>query len=379
MGRAIFEPEHEQVRRTTREFLDREALPHLDRWTEQGHVDREIFRRAGEIGLLGMDVPTEYGGAGTDDYRYNVVVNEECARGGSGVGIQLQNDLIVPYINSLGTEEQKKRFLTGITSGELLGCIAMSEPGAGSDLAGVRTSGRRDGDDWVLNGSKTFISGGILADFAIVVTRTDPEAGHKGFTLFLVEEGMPGFAKGKKLDKIGNRASDTAELFFDNVRVPDANRLGEIGGGFYALMRNLPQERLGIAIIGLIAAERALEITMQYAKERTAFGQPIGQFQINRHALSEMHTKLTIARVYIDHAIMAVTRGELSAQEAAGAKWWTSELEWEVVDRCMQMFGGYGYINEYEIAAIWRNSRVQRVYGGTTEILKDLVGRDLGF
>ncbi|WP_019873066.1 acyl-CoA dehydrogenase family protein [Sporichthya polymorpha] len=379
MGRSIFEPEHEQVRRTTREFLDREALPHLERWTEQGHVDREIFCRAGEIGLLGMDVPTEYGGAGMDDYRYNVVVSEECARGGSGVGLTLQNDLIAPYIKSLGTEGQKKRFLTGITSGELLGCIAMSEPGAGSDLAGIRTSARRDGDDWVLNGSKTFISGGILADFAIVVTRTDAEAGHKGFTLFLVEDGMPGFAKGKKLDKIGNRASDTAELFFDNVRVPDANRLGEIGGGFYALMRNLPQERLGIAIIGLIAAERALEITMQYAKERTAFGQPIGQFQVNRHALSEMHTKLTIARVYIDHAIMAVTRGELSAQEAAGAKWWMSELEWEVVDRCMQMFGGYGYINEYEIAAIWRNSRVQRVYGGTTEILKDLVGRGLGF
>ena len=379
MGRSIFEPEHEQVRRTTREFLDREALPHLDRWTEQGHVDRDIFRRAGEIGLLGMDVPAEYGGAGTDDYRFNVVVSEECARGASGVGLTLQNDLIAPYIKSLGTEEQKKRFLTGITSGDLLGCIAMSEPGAGSDLAGIRTNAHRDGDGWVLNGSKTFISGGILADFAIVVARTDPDAGHKGFTLFLVEEGMPGFAKGKKLDKIGNRASDTAELFFEDVRVPDANRLGEVGGGFYALMRNLPQERLGIAIIGLIAAERALEITMQYAKDRSAFGQPIGQFQVNRFALSEMHTKLTIARVYIDHAIMAVTRGELSAQEAAGAKWWMSELEWEVVDRCMQMFGGYGYINEYEIAAIWRNSRVQRVYGGTTEILKDLVGRSLGF
>jgi alkylation response protein AidB-like acyl-CoA dehydrogenase len=377
--RTIFEAEHDQLRKTARDFIEREALPLLPKWKEQGHVDRETFLRAGELGLLGMDVPEQYGGAGIDDYRFNVVVSEECARRGSQVGLSLQNDLIAPYLKAFGTEEQKKRFLPGLVRGELLGAIAMSEPGAGSDLAGIRTSARRDGDDWIINGSKTFISGGILADFVIVVAQTDPEAGRKGFTLFLLEAGMNGFAKGKKLDKIGNRGSDTAELFFQDVRVPDANRLGEVGGGFYALMRNLPQERLGIAVIGLVAAERALEITMSYAKERTAFGQPIGQFQANRFALSEMHTRLQVARVYIDQSILAVTQGEFTAEDAAGAKWWMTELEWEVVDRCMQMFGGYGYINEYEIAEIWRNSRVQRVYGGTTEILKDLVGRSLGF
>jgi len=376
--RPIFDSEHEQVREVARDFFEKYAVPHRDEWEQRGDVGREVWRQAGAHGLLGLEIPEQYGGPGINDYRFSAVITEESARSRSGVSLVLQNDIVAPYVISLGTDEQKQRWLPGIVTGELLGAIAMSEPGAGSDLAGIRTSARRDGDEWILNGSKTFISGGILADFVIVVARTDPDAGHKGFTLLVVEDGMPGFERGKKLDKIGCRTSDTAELFFSDVRVPDSNRLGEEGRGFYALMRNLPQERMGIAVGGLASAERAFEITLAYAKERTAFGQPIGSFQANRFALAEMHTKLQVARSYLDQCIASVAAGELSAEDAAGAKWWITELQWDITDRCMQLFGGYGYINEYEIAAIWRDARVQRLYGGTTEIMKDLVGRKLG-
>jgi alkylation response protein AidB-like acyl-CoA dehydrogenase len=355
------------------------AVPHREEWEAQGHVGREIWKQAAAHGLLGLEIPEEYGGPGIHDYRFNAVVIEEATRTRAGVALTLQNEIVGPYLVSLGTDEQKKRWLPGMVTGDVLGAIAMSEPGAGSDLAGIRTSARRDGGDWIINGSKTFISGGYLADFVIVVTRTDPEAGHRGFTLFIVEDGMPGFERGKKLDKVGQRTSDTMELFLGDVRVPDGYRLGEEGRGFYALMRNLPQERMGIAVGGLASAELAFEITKEYAATREAFGQPIGKFQVNRHALSEMHTKLQVARTYLDQCILGVTSGELSAEDAAGAKWWITELEWEIVDRCMQMFGGYGYINEYEIAQIWRDARIQRLYGGTTEIMKDLVGRKLGF
>jgi alkylation response protein AidB-like acyl-CoA dehydrogenase len=378
MRRTIFEPEHEQLRETAHAFFVKYAVPHRDEWEAQGHVGREIWQQAGAHGLLGLEIPAEYGGPGVHDYRFNAVIIEEATRTRAGVALTLQNEIIAPYVVSLGTEEQKRRWLPGLVTGQTLGAIAMSEPGAGSDLAGIRTSARRDGDDWIIDGSKTFISGGYLADFVIVVARTDPDVGHKGFTLLVVEDGMPGFERGNKLDKIGQRTSDTMELFFSGVRVPDRNRLGEVGGGFYALMRNLPQERMAIAVGGLANAERAFEITLEYAKTRTAFGQPIGTFQVNRHALSEMHTKLQVARTYLDQCMLGVTSGELSAEDAAGAKWWTTELEWEVVDRCMQLFGGYGYINEYEIAGIWRDARIQRLYGGTTEIMKDLVGRKLG-
>jgi alkylation response protein AidB-like acyl-CoA dehydrogenase len=376
--RAIFDTEHEQLRQVAREFLEKDALPHRDEWEQRGDVGREVWRKAGEHGLLGLEVPEQYGGPGIKDYRFSAVITEECARSRAGLALGLQNDIVAPYLISLGTEEQKQRWLPGLVRGDLLGAIAMSEPGAGSDLAGIRTSARRDGDDWILNGSKTFISGGILADFVIVVARTDPSAGHRGFTLLVVEDGMPGFERGRKLDKIGHRASDTAELFFTDVRVPDTNRLGDEGRGFYALMHNLPQERLGIAVGGLASAERAFEITMAYAKDRSAFGQPVGTFQANRFALAEMHTKLRVARVYLDECIAELAAGDLAAEEAAGAKWWITELQWEITDRCMQLFGGYGYINEYEIAGIWRDARVQRLYGGTTEIMKDLIGRKLG-
>jgi alkylation response protein AidB-like acyl-CoA dehydrogenase len=378
VSRAIFDEEHEQLRKVVRGFIETQVLPRRERWEAQGYIDRDVYLAAGDLGLLGMDIPEQYGGAGIKDYRFNAVIVEECMRTSSGLGLTLQNDLIAPYLVSLGTEEQKRRFLPGLVKGELQGAIAMSEPAAGSDLSGIRTAGVRDGDDWIVNGSKTFISGGIVADFVITVVRTDPEAGHKGFTLLILEDGMPGLTKGKKLDKIGCRSGDTAELSFEDVRVPDNNRLGDEGKGFYALMRNLPQERLGIAIGGLASAERAYEITLQYAKDRHAFGQSIGSFQANRHALAEIHTELEVARVYVDQCIAAVVRGEFTAEQAAGAKWWVTELQWKVTDRCMQLFGGYGYINEYEIARIWRDARVQRMYGGTTEIMKDLIGRKLG-
>jgi alkylation response protein AidB-like acyl-CoA dehydrogenase len=379
MRRTILETEHEQLRDVAHDFFVKYAVPHREEWEAQGHVGREIWKQAGAHGLLGLEIPEEYGGPGIHDYRFNAVIIEEATRTRAGVALTLQNEIVGPYLVSLGTSEQKKRWLPGMVTGEVLGAIAMSEPGAGSDLAGIRTSARRDGDDWIINGSKTFISGGYLADFVIVVARTDPEAGHRGFTLFIVEDGMPGFERGKKLDKVGQRTSDTMELFFSDVRVPDGNRLGEQGRGFYALMRNLPQERMGIAVGGLASAEHAFGITKQYAATREAFGQPIGKFQVNRHALAEMHTRLQVARTYLDQCILGVTSGELSAEDAAGAKWWITELEWEIIDRCLQMFGGYGYINEYEIAQIWRDARIQRLYGGTTEIMKDLVGRKLGF
>lgn len=379
MKRTILEAEHLALRDTARDFFTKYAVPHREEWEAQGHVGREIWKQAGAHGLLGLEIPEEYGGPGIHDYRFNAVIIEEGTRLRAGVALTLQNEIVGPYLVGLGTEEQKQRWLPGMVTGDVLGAIAMSEPGAGSDLAGIRTSARRDDDGWVINGSKTFISGGLLADFVIVVTRTDPEAGHKGFTLFIVEDGMPGFERGKKLDKIGQRTSDTMELSFSDVHVPDANRLGEVGRGFYSLMRNLPQERLGIAVGGLASAERAFEITMDYARDRHAFGQPIGKFQANRHALSEMHTGLQVARTYLDQCILGVTDGTLSAEDAAGAKWWITELEWEIIDRCLQMFGGYGYVNEYEIAGLWRDARIQRLYGGTTEIMKDLVGRKLGF
>jgi alkylation response protein AidB-like acyl-CoA dehydrogenase len=383
--RTILEPEHLALRQAAIDFLEKFAVPHRAEWEEQGHVGREIWRQSAAQGLLGIEIPEQYGGIGIGDYRFNAMIIEASTRTRSGVALILQNEIVAPYIVHLGTEEQRQRWLPGMATGDVLGAIAMSEPGAGSDLAGIRTSAVRDGSggtgggEWVINGSKTFISGGFLADFVIVVARTDPEAGHKGFTLFVVETDRPGFTRGKKLDKIGQRTSDTMELFFSDVRVPDSNRLGEEGRGFYALMRNLPRERLGIAIGGLTGAEHAFDLTMAYARDRHAFGQPIGTFQVNRHALSEMHTKLQVARTYLDQCILGVVDKTLSAEDAAGAKWWITELEWEIVDRCMQMFGGYGYINEYEIAQIWKDARIQRLYGGTTEILKDLNGRKLGF
>jgi alkylation response protein AidB-like acyl-CoA dehydrogenase len=379
MERRIFEPEHDAFRETARRFFEKECAPHTLEWDRDGITGREPWLRAGELGLLGWEAPEKHGGLGLKDFRYNAIMTEEQhAAGVSGLGIGLQNDIMPSYLVDLTTEEQKERWLPGYVSGELITAIAMSEPGAGSDVAGIRTTAVRDGDHYAVNGTKTFISNGILADLVVAVVKTDPAARHKGISLLVIERGMAGFERGRKLDKIGRRGNDTAELIFADVRVPAANLLGEENRGFYHLMRNLPAERLGIAVHAVAESRRALELTRTFASERTAFGTAIGSFQVNRHAIADMTVKVDVMQVYIDRCIEAVNGGELTAQEAAGAKMWATETQWEIIDRCLQLHGGYGYINEYEIARIWRDARVQRLYGGTTEIMRDLIGRSLG-
>ncbi|MCZ4551241.1 acyl-CoA dehydrogenase family protein [Gordonia rubripertincta] len=382
MKRLVFETEHEQLRATARDFIDREIKPYADAWEREGQVDREVYKKGGEVGLIGFNIPEEYGGGGVDDFRFNAVIVEELTKFGSASpSFSLQNDIVAPYLVSLGTDEQKQRWLPGFASGEIIGAIAMSEPGAGSDLSGIKTSAKRDGDDWVLNGSKTFISAGINSDLVIVVCRTDPDpaAKHKAFSLLVVERDMPGFERGRKLDKMGQKAQDTAELHFTDVRVPAANLLGTENRGFYHLMQNLPSERLSIAI-GAIAGARAIyEETLQYAKDRKAFGQPIGSFQANRFTIAEMSTELDIAEQFVDRCLAGVVAGELTAVDAAKAKWWCTELGKKVIDNCLQLHGGYGYMNEYAVARAYVDVRIQTIFGGTTEIMKDLIGRDLGF
>jgi alkylation response protein AidB-like acyl-CoA dehydrogenase len=382
MKRLVFETEHEQLRSTARDFIEREIEPYAEAWERDGQVDREVYKKGGDVGLIGFNIPEEYGGGGVDDFRFNAVIVEELTKFGSASpSFSLQNDIVAPYLVSLGTEEQKQRWLPGFASGDIIGAIAMSEPGAGSDLSGIKTSAKRDGDDWVLNGSKTFISAGINSDLVIVVCRTDPDpaAKHKAFSLLVVERDMPGFERGRKLDKMGQKAQDTAELHFTDVRVPAANLLGTENRGFYHLMQNLPSERLSIAI-GAIAGARAIyEETLQYAKDRQAFGQPIGSFQANRFTIAEMSTELDIAEQFVDRCLAGVVAGELTAVDAAKAKWWCTELGKKVIDNCLQLHGGYGYMNEYAVAKAYVDVRIQTIFGGTTEIMKDLIGRDLGF
>ncbi len=379
MKRCVFEAEHEQLRETTKQYIERELVPNAEKWERERIVDRSAFVTAGKYGLIGFNMPEEYGGGGSDDFRFNAVIDEEIARyGGPAPSLSLQNDVVGPYFIRLCTEEQKRRWLAGIASGETIVAIAMTEPGAGSDLAGIRTSAVRDGDDWIVNGAKTFISSGINSDLVIVVTRTDPEAGHKGFTLLVVERDMPGFTRGRKLDKMGLHAQDTSELNFENVRVPSKNVLGEQGRGFYHLMHNLPSERLSIAISAIAGARETWRQTLQYAKDRKAFGKPIGSFQHNRFLLAEMDTELDVSERYIDRCLQAVVDDELTAVEAAKAKWWCTETAKKVIDGCVQLHGGYGYMMEYRVARDYVDSRVQTIFGGTTEIMKDIIGRDLG-
>jgi len=377
--RPIFDEEHESFRQTVRAFIEKEITPHHEKWEAQGHVPREIWQKAGEVGMLCFDVPEEYGGPGVDDFRYNAVVTEElCRAGASGPGFPVHTDIIVPYLVTLGTEEQKQRWLPGCVSGDIITAIAMTEPGAGSDLQGIRTHAVDKGDHWVLNGSKTFISNGIMADLVIVVARTDPDAGHQGISLLVVEEGMAGFERGRNLDKVGLKAQDTAELFFNDVVVPKENTLGEPGSGFISLMVNLPQERLSIGIIAAAACERVLELSLAYAREREAFGRPIGKFQHNRFLLAEMATETHIARTFIDDCLAKHLKGELDTSLASMAKYWTTELQTKLVDRAVQLHGGYGYMMEYPIAKAFIDSRIQTIYGGTTEIQKEIIGRSLG-
>ncbi len=379
MKRLVFEPEHEQLRETARQFLEKECAPYVEKWESERLVDRESYVAAGKYGLIGFNMPEEYGGAGVDDFRFNAVIVEEFAKFGPATpGLSLQNDIIGPYFASLATDEQKQRWLPGYISGELIGAIAMTEPGAGSDLQGIRTTAVRHGDRYLLNGQKTFISNGQLADIVIVVARTDAEAGHRGISLLMVERGMPGFTRGRNLDKLGMHAQDTSELFFTDVEVPAGNLLGEEGGGFVALMRNLPRERVTIGVTALAIAEQALADTLAYSKQRSAFGQPVGKFQHNRFTLAEMATEITVAREFTDRAITEHCAGQLSNDEAAMVKWWDTELCNRVTDRCVQLHGGYGYMREYAVGRAWTDSRVQSIFGGTTEIMKEIIGRGLG-
>jgi len=379
MEQHLYEAEHEAFRELCKAFLAREAVPYNDEWDKAGIVDREVWRKAGAAGLLGMDVDEEHGGGGQKDFRFNAVLVEEIvAAGASGLGFGLHNDVVAPYLTELATEEQRKRWLPGFCSGDIVTAIAMSEPGAGSDLAGVRTSAVRDGDEWVLNGQKTFITNGELADLVIVVAKTDASLGAHGISLFVVETGTPGFTLGRRLEKVGLKANDTAELFFDDCRIPADHLLGQENAGFYHLMANLPRERLGIAVAAVASAEHVLAITLEYAKTRQAFGKPIGSFQHNRFVLAELDTEVTIARTFLNQCIVEQNAGRLSVADAAKAKWWTTELQNKVADRCVQLHGGYGFMMEYPVAKAWLNSRVQTIYGGTTEIMKEIIGRSLG-
>jgi acyl-CoA dehydrogenase len=375
----LYTAEHEDFRKTARTFFEREVVPHHDQWEKDGIVPRELWLKAGEAGLLCFDVPEEYDGPGVDDFRYNVILTEEQARAGaSGPGFSVHTDIIVPYLISLGNDEQKRRWLPGTVSGETITAIAMTEPGAGSDLQGIRTTAVDKGDHYLLNGSKTFISNGINADLVIVVARTDPEAGHKGISLLVVERGMEGFERGRNLDKIGLHAQDTAELSFTDVAVPKENLLGEEGEGFIYLMQNLPQERLIIAAQAVAACEFVLQLCLDYATTREAFGKPIGKFQHNRFLVAEMATETTVARAFLDDCLRKHLDKKLTAVDAAMAKWWTTELQNKLVNSGVQLHGGYGYMMEFPIAKAYLDSRISTIYGGTTEIQKEIIGRSLG-
>ncbi|MFF1904978.1 acyl-CoA dehydrogenase family protein [Kitasatospora sp. NPDC058218] len=378
MERDIYTEEHEDFRATVRSFLAKEVLPHYDRWERAGIVDRSAWLAAGRQGLLGLAVPEEYGGGGAADFRYAAVLAEEFARAGaSGLALGLHNDIIGPYFTSLATDEQKRRWLPGFCSGELVTAIAMTEPGTGSDLQGIRTHAVDQGDHYLLNGAKTFISNGILADLVVVVARTTPEGGSRGLSLLVVERGMPGFERGRNLDKIGQKAQDTAELFFEDVRVPKANLLGGEHQGFLHLMQNLAQERLTIAAAAIAGAEYLVEITTDYVKQREAFGRPLAKLQHVRFEIAEMATEAAVTRAFVDRCITEHNRYALTPADASMAKWWATELQKRTADRCLQLHGGYGYMTEYPVARAFTDGRIQTIYGGTTEIMKEIVGRSL--
>ena len=379
MQRDIFTPEHDAFRDMVRTFIAREITPYHEQWERDGMVSRELWLAAGKAGLLGIDVDEKYGGGGNTDYRYYLILGEELAvAGATGPAFAVHNDINGQYFNRLCTPEQRERWLPGYCSGELITAIAMTEPGAGSDLQGMRATAIRDGDHYLVNGSKTFISNGQLADLVIVAARTDPAAGYHGISLLVVERGMAGFERGRNLDKIGMHAQDTSELSFTDVRVPVANLLGEEGGGFIALMQNLPRERMALGTAALAAAEKVFADTLGYCQQRQAFGQPIGSFQHNRFVLAEMATELAVTRTFTDRAVMELVAGRLTNEEASMVKWWDSELCNRVMDRCLQLHGGYGYMREFGVARAWTDSRVQTIFGGTTEIMKEIIGRGLG-
>lgn len=380
MLRTIFDEDHEAFRESCRTFVDRQLRPNQEKHIANHEFGRELWLELGKQDLLGLNVPAEYGGAGVEDTRFAMVLAEELSKFAfaysSCVGIHA--DCVAPYLVDLCTEEQKQRWLPRFCTGELITAIAMTEPSGGSDLANLKTTAVRDGEDWILNGSKTFITNGYSADLVLVAARTSPEKRARGITLFGVETGMPGFERGRKLDKIGQPESDTAELFFADVRVPGSNVIGEIDQGFIYMMERLVTERVGAAVSNLAHARQILDETLVYAKERQAFGQPIGSFQVNKHKLAELVTRCEVTQAFIDACIMQQQAGTLSAVDAAKAKWWSAEVQNSVLDACVQLWGGYGYMNEYRVARAWADARVTRIWAGSNEIMKELIGRDLG-
>lgn len=380
MRRDLFEADHEYFRATVREFVLREVVPNLDKWDRDRLIGRETWHTAGKQGLFGIAVPEEYGGGGLADYRFRCVIMEEFARANAAAltnSFTLQDDVVLPYILSLANKEQRQRWLPGMTTGDIIGAIAMTEPAAGSDLQGIRSTAVRDGDYWILNGAKTFISNGINSDIVIVLCRTNSRPGSKALSLLVVERGMPGFERGRKLRKLGLNAQDTAELFFTEVRVPTRNLLGEEGKGFGYLMTNLPVERISVAYQALAASRAAIDWTLEYIKERKAFGKSLSAFQNTQFELADMVTQLDVFEAYMDKSVLALNAGELTPVDAAKGKYWGSELQKQIVDRCLQLFGGYGYMLEYPIARAYADARVQTIYGGTSEIMKTIIGRDV--
>jgi acyl-CoA dehydrogenase len=380
--RTVFNEDHEAFRETVRAFLVKEVVPQYPQWEEMGHPPRDFYRRMGALGLLGIQVPEEYGGGGVTGLRFSAVIAEECARQGVTLGsTRVHSDLVLPYLVEYGTEEQKRRWLPGFASGDLMTAIAMTEPGTGSDLAGIATTARREGDTYVLNGSKTFITGGALADLVLVVCRTaprDPENRRAGLSILAVEAESPGYSVGRKLEKIGLRTQDTAELFFDDVRVPAENLLGEEGRAFEYLAHNLVQERLAIVMGAVAAAMAAVEMTVRYVREREVFGKQLSSFQNTKFVLAECAAEVEAGQALLDRALEEHERGELSHADVAKAKLFATELQGRVIDKCLQLYGGYGYMLEYPIARLYADARVTRVYGGTSEVQKTIIAKSLG-
>ncbi|MGW1674917.1 acyl-CoA dehydrogenase family protein [Streptomyces sp. NPDC002324] len=380
MRRTVFDADHEAFRTSVRAFVERELRPRQEEFIQQRAIDRAVWKAAGRQGLLGLLIPEQYGGSEAGDYRFTAVLHEEFARLSVAFAssFTIHCEVVAPYLVELTTEEQRERWLPRFCAGELVTAIGMTEPSAGSDLAALRATAVRDGATWTLNGSKTFITNGFGADLVVVAARTSPEKGAKGITLFAVETDMPGFERGRKLDKVGQHEADTAELFFHDVRVPGANVIGEVDRGFIHMMERLPQERIGAAVLNLAHAAQILDETLEYVKERKAFGQSVGSFQYNKFRLAEMVTQIEVTQAFVDQCVAAHVTGRLSAVDAAKAKWWTAQVQNEVLDACVQLHGGYGYMNEYRVARAWQDARVTKIWAGSNEIMKELIGRDLG-
>ena len=380
MQRTLFGPDHEEFRASMRTFVDRTLRPNLERYTREHRIDRDAWLEAGSMGFLGLEVPEEYGGSGAGDYRFNAVFNEELAKLGAAYAscFGIQADVVAPYLVDLGTDQQKKEWLPRFCTGEVVSAIAMTEPSGGSDLANLLTRATPDGSDWIIDGAKTFITNGGSADLVVVAARTGPGTGARGVSLFLVDAALPGFERGRILDKVGQPESDTAELFFHDLRVPADALLGELGQGFVSMMQRLPQERIGVAIGNVANAAQIFAETLEYVKQRKAFGQAIGSFQHNKFLLAEMSTKLEVTQAFVDKCVLAHTTKDLSAEEAAMAKWWSAQVQSEVLDDCVQLWGGYGYMNEYRVARAWKDARVNKIWAGSNEIMKELIGRKLG-